>query len=303
MTRKAGPRTAALTSSIPTTDTPRHDASQTARGRLRAGMVRRRAGCRRRLRRHCLATMLRARRLPSSRSGLRNCASRRRHGCAPGEDRGGREITARAGAGLRNREIARGNPRPARPDRSARQQHRGRIQAAARYVRRPRLAAAPLRATGRGHRAGGGRHPRASNGRCRCTQSGFCGAGRCRRERSLRARPGPAAHRQLPGRDQRVPGIYRAFIRRARWRRAPSTGSATRISTCAISRTRSPASRSWSPLTPTARRSPMRLLNMASSQLESGDTPAARKTMDSLIARYPASDAAEKARRRLANLR
>jgi tol-pal system protein YbgF len=48
---------------------------------------------------------------------------------------------------------------------------------------------------------------------------------------------------------------------------------------------------------------PDALLNMASSQLESGDTPAARKTMDSLIARYPASDAAEKARRRLANLR
>jgi tol-pal system protein YbgF len=48
---------------------------------------------------------------------------------------------------------------------------------------------------------------------------------------------------------------------------------------------------------------PDALLNMASSQLESGDAPAARKTMDSLIARYPASEAAEKARRRLANLR
>jgi len=48
---------------------------------------------------------------------------------------------------------------------------------------------------------------------------------------------------------------------------------------------------------------PDALLNMASSQLESGDAPAARKTMDSLIARYPSSEAAEKARRRLANLR
>jgi tol-pal system protein YbgF len=48
---------------------------------------------------------------------------------------------------------------------------------------------------------------------------------------------------------------------------------------------------------------PDALLNMASSQLESGDTAAARKTMDSLIARYPTSDAAEKARRRVANLR
>ena len=48
---------------------------------------------------------------------------------------------------------------------------------------------------------------------------------------------------------------------------------------------------------------PDALLNMASSQLEAGETPVARKTMDGLIARYPASEAAEKARRRLANLR
>ena len=48
---------------------------------------------------------------------------------------------------------------------------------------------------------------------------------------------------------------------------------------------------------------PDSLLNMASSQLEAGDTATARKTMDGLIARYPSSDAAEKARRRVANLR
>jgi tol-pal system protein YbgF len=48
---------------------------------------------------------------------------------------------------------------------------------------------------------------------------------------------------------------------------------------------------------------PDALLNMASSQLEAGDTATARKTMDSLIARYPSSEAAEKARRRVANLR
>lgn len=45
------------------------------------------------------------------------------------------------------------------------------------------------------------------------------------------------------------------------------------------------------------------LLNMASAQLESGDNAAARKTMDGLIARYPSTEAAEKARRRVANLR
>lgn len=48
---------------------------------------------------------------------------------------------------------------------------------------------------------------------------------------------------------------------------------------------------------------PDALLNMASSQIELGDTAAARKTMDSLVSRYPSSDAAEKARRRSASLR
>jgi len=48
---------------------------------------------------------------------------------------------------------------------------------------------------------------------------------------------------------------------------------------------------------------PDALLNMASAQLEAGDTATARKTMDSLIARFPSSEAAEKARRRVVNLR
>lgn len=48
---------------------------------------------------------------------------------------------------------------------------------------------------------------------------------------------------------------------------------------------------------------PDAMLNMASAQFESGDNAAARKTMDSLIARYPSSEAADKARRRVANLR
>ncbi len=48
---------------------------------------------------------------------------------------------------------------------------------------------------------------------------------------------------------------------------------------------------------------PDAMLNMASAQFESGDNAAARKTMDGLIARYPSSEAADKARRRVANLR
>jgi len=48
---------------------------------------------------------------------------------------------------------------------------------------------------------------------------------------------------------------------------------------------------------------PDALLNIASSQLELGDIAAARKALDGVITRYPASEAAEKAKRRLANLR
>ncbi len=48
---------------------------------------------------------------------------------------------------------------------------------------------------------------------------------------------------------------------------------------------------------------PDALLNIASSQLELGDTATARKTMDGLVARFPLSEAAIKAKRRLATLK
>src|SRR6185503_16400463 len=48
---------------------------------------------------------------------------------------------------------------------------------------------------------------------------------------------------------------------------------------------------------------PDSLLNIASSQLELGDTVGARRTMDGLVTRYPTTEAAEKAKRRLATLK
>lgn len=48
---------------------------------------------------------------------------------------------------------------------------------------------------------------------------------------------------------------------------------------------------------------PDALLNIASSQLELGDVASAKKTLDGVLTRYPSSDAAEKAKRRLANLK
>jgi tol-pal system protein YbgF len=48
---------------------------------------------------------------------------------------------------------------------------------------------------------------------------------------------------------------------------------------------------------------PDALVNIASCQIELGDTAAARKTLDGVVTRYPASEAAEKAKRRLATLK
>jgi len=48
---------------------------------------------------------------------------------------------------------------------------------------------------------------------------------------------------------------------------------------------------------------PDALLNIASCQLELGDSGAARKTLDGLVSRYPSSEAADKGRRRLATLK
>lgn len=50
---------------------------------------------------------------------------------------------------------------------------------------------------------------------------------------------------------------------------------------------------------PNSSKVPDAMLNIASSQQELGNTAAARKTLNELIAKYPVSDAAEKARKRL----
>ena len=54
---------------------------------------------------------------------------------------------------------------------------------------------------------------------------------------------------------------------------------------------------------PESAKVPDALLNIASSQLELGETAAARKTMEEIVAKHPSSDAAEKARRRIASLK
>lgn len=54
---------------------------------------------------------------------------------------------------------------------------------------------------------------------------------------------------------------------------------------------------------PDSAKVPDALLNIASSQQEMNDNAAAKKTLEVLVTKYPVSDAAEKARRRLANFK
>ena len=54
---------------------------------------------------------------------------------------------------------------------------------------------------------------------------------------------------------------------------------------------------------PDSQKVPDSMLNISSSQIELGDTTGARRTLDELIQRYPASEAAERAKKRLAGAR
>jgi tol-pal system protein YbgF len=54
---------------------------------------------------------------------------------------------------------------------------------------------------------------------------------------------------------------------------------------------------------PDSAKAPDAMLNIASSQQEMNKKPAARKTLQGIITKYPGSDAAEKARQRLANIK
>jgi len=54
---------------------------------------------------------------------------------------------------------------------------------------------------------------------------------------------------------------------------------------------------------PDSNKVPDALLNIASSQQEMNDNAAAKKTLETLVIKYPVSDAAEKAKRRLANFK
>lgn len=54
---------------------------------------------------------------------------------------------------------------------------------------------------------------------------------------------------------------------------------------------------------PESAKAPDAMLNIASSQLEMNKKPAAKKTLETVVRKYPGSDAADKAKKRLANLK
>ena len=54
---------------------------------------------------------------------------------------------------------------------------------------------------------------------------------------------------------------------------------------------------------PDSQKVPDALLNISSSQIELGDTQGAKRTLEDLASRYPASEAADRAKRRLTGAR
>ena len=50
---------------------------------------------------------------------------------------------------------------------------------------------------------------------------------------------------------------------------------------------------------PDSQKVPDAMLNISSSQIELGDTSGAKRTLDDLVQRYPASEAADRAKKRL----
>ena len=91
----------------------------------------------------------------------------------------------------------------------------------------------------------------------------------------------------------------RRRIRKARSRRRRSTGSATPVTRSAITAARSRRSASCVATYPDSQKVPDAMLNIATAQSELGDSAAARRTLDDLVAKYPQSEAAGKARQRL----
>jgi TolA-binding protein len=186
-------------------------------------------------------------------------------------------------------------------------------QAPARHVRGSRQPAEAFRA---------GRHasPTAAPGR-RSGTAAACRPGRHRRSspaqrrppwgrvrrrlprRALTNRAEPEAHRQLPGRDRRFPDFHRAVPEEPARPAGPSTGSAIRTTTSRDYRNAIANQNKLIATYPDSATIPDALLNIASCQIELGDTVGARKTMDGLVSRYPSSEAAEKAKRRLATLK
>ena len=54
---------------------------------------------------------------------------------------------------------------------------------------------------------------------------------------------------------------------------------------------------------PNSQKAPDAFLNIASSQYEMGDSKASKQTLENLVAKYPHSEAAKKAKQRLANIK
>ena len=150
-------------------------------------------------------------------------------------------------------------------------------QASARHVCRPRHASAPLRAE---RTRGAGPRLRTSTRRCGTTMAPALRLPRPSRQR-MRRRPTKRRKTSVAWVSTRVPIVaFQEFIAqypKSSLAHRASTGSATLTTICAITRTRLRTSRRWFRAYPDSASVPDALLNIASSQIELGDTVAARK--------------------------
>ncbi len=97
---------------------------------------------------------------------------------------------------------------------------------------------------------------------------------------------------------------FQAFAQRLSaqsvWRPRPSTGPAMRNTRSGISAAAIATQRQLLVAYPDSQKVPDAMLNIASCQVELGDAAGARRTLEDLVAKYPVSEAAGKARQRLA---
>ena len=153
--------------------------------------------------------------------------------------------------------------------------------------------------------AGDARCDRRRSGRAgRGRVAGAAAAGRASRRRRIRAarlrrRARAVQERQLRRRDRQLPDFRQDVSEESARAVRAVLGGQRAVRASAIFAARSRRSASCLPTYPDSQKIPDAMLNIASCQIELGDAAGARRTLEDIVAKYPTSEAAGKARQRL----